>query len=185
MSKTHLIIPEGYTVKQDGVVASTDREQTVLNRWGTETTRKLKGRELKQWSSGAGYLQVSCGGGFKRDVHRLVAETYIPNPLGLPCVNHKDGNKRNNHVDNLEWVDHSGNMQHAAGLGLVKGFYGDQKLIPSKELDKEIEEAYLRFGSAKAMARSGFRNCDRTTISRYIQKRNLTIKQKVNQYAHQ
>lgn len=46
-------------------------------------------------------------------VHRLVASTFIPNPLGLPDVNHVDGNKLNNHVSNLEWCDKSGNARHA------------------------------------------------------------------------
>lgn len=51
-------------------------------------------------------------------VHRLVALTYLPNPLGLPQVNHKDGDKLNNHVDNLEWVTASDNMKHAYEIGI-------------------------------------------------------------------
>ena len=45
-------------------------------------------------------------------IHRLVAETYIPNPHNLPEVNHIDENKYNNCVDNLEWVSHKDNMNH-------------------------------------------------------------------------
>lgn len=46
-------------------------------------------------------------------IHRLVAEAFIPNEENRPHVNHKDGNKKNNHKDNLEWIDRSGNMLHA------------------------------------------------------------------------
>ena len=53
-----------------------------------------------------------------RYVHRLVAETFIPNPKKLPQVNHLDGNKLNNHVANLEWCDAYDNVMHAIRTGL-------------------------------------------------------------------
>lgn len=51
-------------------------------------------------------------------VHRLVAESYLPNPNYLPMVNHKDGNKQNNSVDNLEWCTNQQNVLHAYQIGL-------------------------------------------------------------------
>lgn len=54
-----------------------------------------------------------------RRVHRLLCQTFKPNPLNMPEVNHKDGNKLNNNLKNLEWTDHLGNMQHAFRIGLA------------------------------------------------------------------
>jgi len=56
-----------------------------------------------------------------RNVHRLVALAWLPNPKNLPDVNHKDGNRQNYHVSNLEWVSKKENMRHAIGKGLCPG----------------------------------------------------------------
>lgn len=63
-----------------------------------------------------GYLSVGLSRDGKRTtqrVHRLVAEAFIPNPLNLHDINHKDGNKNNNHSSNLEYCTHSYNMLHS------------------------------------------------------------------------
>ena len=69
-----------------------------------------------------GYLAIDLYKDKKRKkylVHRLIAETFIPNPNNYPCVNHKDGNKLNNDINNLEWCTQQYNMKEAARLGLL------------------------------------------------------------------
>lgn len=60
-----------------------------------------------------------------KKIHRLVAEYFIDNPLDLPQVNHKDGNKSNNKVDNLEWCSNEYNMNHAIVNSLIK--WGEER----------------------------------------------------------
>ena len=83
---------------------------------------------LKHSIKGNGYHGISLYMGYidgKRTykqvyIHRLVAEAFIDNPDNLPEVNHKDGNKANNCVDNLEWVTGLQNKRHAIQIGLTK-----------------------------------------------------------------
>jgi hypothetical protein len=56
-----------------------------------------------------------------KQVHRLVAKAFIPNPNNKPMVNHKDLNRSNNNVNNLEWVTHQENVNHAVENGHIGG----------------------------------------------------------------
>lgn len=110
-----------YSVSNFGNVRSNSYTYTYFwrNRWVTET-RKAK---ILTPESIKGYLRVYLRKdkkSFPKFIHRLVAETFIPNPNNLPQVNHIDGNKLNNCVENLEWCTGSYNIKHALTVGLSK-----------------------------------------------------------------
>jgi hypothetical protein len=101
------IIFNNYTVSTDGKIYS------------------LLYKKYLRYACYSGYhaVPLACNGKSKRCyVHRLVAEAYIPNSNNLPEVNHKDGNKGNNNVNNLEWVTRSQQMKHACDTGLRKTY---------------------------------------------------------------
>ena len=82
---------------------------------------------LKGGLVGIGYYSVNlCKNKNHKStkIHKLVAQTFIPNPNNYPCINHKDGNKTNNCVDNLEWCTHSYNNKEAYRIGLKKSLKG-------------------------------------------------------------
>jgi hypothetical protein len=110
---------------------------------------------LKQTKGKNGYLQVSlCADGKQKkvEVHLLVARTFIPNPDNKEIVNHKDGNKHNPKVCNLEWVTRKENTAHALQTGLRKRQCAIERavIIVTPENEKQVfinmKDASLYFG---------------------------------------
>lgn len=86
----------------------------------------VRERTLKQSKSRKGYMRVclSKEGNHKMfSVHRLVADAFINNKYNKPCINHIDGNKNNNIVDNLEWCTNEENQSHAWNNGMKVRIY--------------------------------------------------------------
>lgn len=111
---------------------------------GKEHTRQVAERFLKVFENNrTGYKFIQPYKNKKphtRTIHRLVAQTFIPNPDNLGYVNHKDGNKHNNTVENLEWCTNEYNHEHATRTGLLaKG-----SRIASSKLNERAVEAIKR-----------------------------------------
>lgn len=105
-----------------------------------EVYSKHRKRFLKPDVNVDGYLIATLskeGKTRKFRIHRLVAEAFIENPEDCPVVNHKDGDKQNNHKDNLEWTTVSGNTKHAFDTGLRN--YGE-KSYQAKLTNKQVRE---------------------------------------------
>ena len=116
---------KGYSVDELGRVFShfkrEDKEWVILSE---------PRRELNPCPDRKGYLKVYLGKGSNKhlsiSVHKLVALAFIPNPENKPQVNHIDGDKTNNNVDNLEWVTNQENHKHKCDNGLNVALKGDK-----------------------------------------------------------
>lgn len=109
-------------------------------------------RQLTPSSLPNGYMRINLKRAGKQRtclVHRLVAETYLPNPDGLPYVNHKDGDKSNNAWHNLEWVTPSQNAKHAWDTGLVKAY---ERRPEDRQRLATIAKTYPRGGRGQCIA---------------------------------
>jgi len=106
----------GIEVSTLGRVRTLDRVVSSEN-----GTQFIKGRILKQYDDHHGYLKVSIqinGKWTMKRVHRLIAQTFIPNPDNLPQVNHKDCDRRDNRVSNLEFCTSSYNAKYREKFGI-------------------------------------------------------------------
>ena len=122
-----------YQISNFGNVRSCDRMIYYKKGNPSAPCKHEKSRTINQHKSNSGYYRVGLRKNTIRkfySVHRLVAQTFLDNPDNKPQVNHIDGNRENNRVDNLEWVTSSENINHAFQTGLSHGLRGD--LSPHK-----------------------------------------------------
>lgn len=128
-----------YQVSTMGRVRSLDRVELQKN----GIKRKRKGRIMVLSRKRTGYLSAHLSKDcktFDLNVHRLVAMAFIPNPKNLPCINHKDGNRENNEVDNLEWCTYLYNNTYDNAR--VRAALARKRVIQRFTLDGELIAEY-------------------------------------------
>lgn len=123
---------EGYQVSNFGRVKSLKYRNKCEERILKQTKNKVTGY----------YMVNICGK--TRSVHRLVAQALIPNPHNLPQINHKDEDKTNNHVENLEWCDRKYNVNYGTSIQRAKQhrkiLKGDDNPMWGKHLSEETKK---------------------------------------------
>lgn len=144
-----------YEVSNHGRVRSLPR--MAYRKDGTPLRLKEAIKKLNLMATG--YFRVTLtrsGDTGQHLVHRLVAETFVQNPLSMPDVNHKDMNQLNNHSDNLEWVNHRSNIVHARDNGRLNGFTNRRRRF--KLQPDQVREIRLR-ASRKTESHATIADC--------------------------
>jgi hypothetical protein len=119
----------------------------VSNKGNVVSYKRGAGYPLKGSLSNRGYRQVGAGyHGSTQLIHRMVAETWIPNPNHYKEVNHINGDKTDNRVENLEWVTHSENIRHAFRTGLNKTEGTPIRIVETDEVFESQSECARRIG---------------------------------------
>ena len=119
-----------YEVSSLGRVRSLDRKVFRLGRFGQDSHNVYKGKLIPVWQTSNGYYRITLNREGKKSnhlVHRLVANAFLENPKSKETVNHKNGIKADNRLENLEWATRSEQIIHAWETGLNRGNTGWRK----------------------------------------------------------
>lgn len=149
---------DSYEIGNQGTVRSKDRRVVRSN----GTVQNFKGKVMSPGKGSHGYYTVFLNNSGKARsfcVHRLVADAFIAPRKGKLQVNHIDGNKLNNSLNNLEWVDTKENLRHAVQTGLVKtgrGHHSYRNSIVSTNLETGEE---ITFSGMNQIRAGGFCHC--------------------------
>lgn len=134
---------------------------------------------LKKSIDSRGYYQVSMTINNESKpylFHRLIAQHFIENKCNKPCINHKDGNKLNNNIDNLEWCTYSENINHAIKTGLRKSpnhKLGSKSPYSKNVLQYDLNGNFIREWGSLTEAANNL-NIKKASISSCCKGRNKT-----------
>lgn len=137
-----------YQVSSFGRVKGLKRTVTRRNGWKHTTNERI----MKQSNHRCGYLEIIlCLEGKQKcyKVHRLVASAFIDNLNQKKFINHKDCNKKNNKMENLEWVTKAENNSHALRMGLCKTKLSEKEVLEIRRDYIENDKANSQYGLAK------------------------------------
>lgn len=158
-----------YKVSNTGKVKSVDR---IINNGKSDYV--YPGKILKNKIAKTGYCHIGLSKNMNKrslSIHRLVAESFLDNPLNLPCVNHINGIKTDNVLTNLEWVTHRQNTIHAVKMGLKVGVKGEKNHY-SKLKKEDIIQIRKLEGKLSQRKIAGLFNVTFQQISRIINREN-------------
>lgn len=132
---------ELYMISSYGRIVSKSRTQTI-HRYGKDIEILYQVKLLKPQPSGNGdsYLSIGLYKNKKRypkNVHRLVAEAFLPNPNSYPCINHKDGDGHNNFVGNLEWCTQEYNTNYYIAIERMRSSASADRGIAIEQIDND------------------------------------------------
>lgn len=163
-----------YQVSTCGNVRSVDRS-VPRKIHGQEFNLTIKGRDMSICQTSNGYPFLMLGKGNKKKsfmVHRMVALTFIPKKEGFPNVNHKNGIKSDNRVENLEWSNKSHNAHHAIKLGLVKN-HSEQHVFAKLKNDdipniRASMLSYIKLGKIYGVSGSAIQHIKEGKVWRHV-----------------
>ena len=136
-----------YQVSNFGNVRSADRLYKQANSKVDEYKHFYKRKILTPFYNKWGYKRVGLSKNGKvkfYTIHKLVAEAFLKNNNNYPCVNHIDGNKENNNVNNLEWCSYSHNNRNTREIGLNKDIHYKTRCRKAIEFIKENKDKYYQ-----------------------------------------